>query len=203
MTHADRIVAILQRAGVRRLFGMPGGGSNADLIEAAGRAGMPFSLAHTETAAAFMALALGGPAGIDRVHIETYGPGYEIVKEMNPRSPYQAKFSIAYCVAAALAEGRVGLDQFSTDRFGPEGVRVGAIADLLRRTRVTMEDDLTAKYPAAWPARLNVTLADGTVLRGWLQGRHDTIELQWHPPCWRQDPYDASTSTCGRRVLRP
>ncbi len=30
-----------------------------------------------------------------------------------PRTPYQAKFSIAYCVAAALAEGRVGLEQFA------------------------------------------------------------------------------------------
>src|SRR4051812_19401798 len=49
---------------------------------------------------------------IAAIHIATYGPGFEIVKEMNPRSPYQAKFSIAYCVAAALTEGRVSLDQF-------------------------------------------------------------------------------------------
>ena len=40
------------------------------------------------------------------IHIETYGPGYEIVKNMAPATPYQAKFSIAYCVAAALLEGR-------------------------------------------------------------------------------------------------
>jgi 2-methylcitrate dehydratase PrpD len=30
--------------------------------------------------------------------------------------------------------------------------------------RVTVADDLTAKYPAAWPARLTVTLRDGTVI---------------------------------------
>ena len=28
-----------------------------------------------------------------------------------------------------------------------------------------MADDLTAKYPAAWPARLTLTLTDGTRLR--------------------------------------
>lgn len=120
---------------------------------------------HTHTAID-VALGLGGRGAIAGVHIETYGPGFAIVKEMNPRSPYQAKFSIAYSVAAALAEGRVSLHQFSAERFGPEGVRGGAIADLLRRTRVTVEDDLTARYPAAWPARVTVTLEDGTVLRG-------------------------------------
>lgn len=120
---------------------------------------------HTHTAID-VALELRGPGAIAGIHIETYGPGFAIVKEMNPRSPYQAKFSIAYCVAAALAEGRVSLGQFSTERFGPAGVRDGAIADLLRRTRVTVEDDLTAKYPARWPARLTVTLDDGRVLRG-------------------------------------
>jgi len=120
---------------------------------------------HTHTAID-VALELRGPGAIAGIHIETYGPGFAIVKEMNPRSPYQAKFSIAYCVAAALAEGRVSLGQFSTERFGPAGVRDSAIADLLRRTRVTVEDDLTAKYPARWPARLTVTLDDGRVLRG-------------------------------------
>ncbi len=98
------------------------------------------------------------------IHIQTYGPGFEIVKELNPRTPYQAKFSIAYCVAAALLEGRVGLDQFSADRFSPDGVRDSSIAVLLQRTTVTVEDDLTAKYPAAWPARISLTLRDGTVL---------------------------------------
>ncbi|SPE38246.1 Acetolactate synthase [Candidatus Sulfopaludibacter sp. SbA6] len=75
MTHADRIVAMLQAAGVRRLFGMPGGGSNADLIEAAGRAGLPFSLAHTETAAAFMASAQAEITGRPGACIATLGPG--------------------------------------------------------------------------------------------------------------------------------
>jgi 2-methylcitrate dehydratase PrpD len=93
---------------------------------------------------------------VSSVAIETYGPGYEIVREMNPRTPYQAKFSLAYCVAAALFEGTLGLEQFAEERFGSEGLRDGAIAELLRRVRVTVADDLTAKYPAAWPVRLTV-----------------------------------------------
>jgi 2-methylcitrate dehydratase PrpD len=96
---------------------------------------------------------------ISSVLIETYGPGYEIVKEMNPSTPYQAKFSIAYCVASALTEGVVGLEQFSP-------ARIANPPALLAKTRVVVDPALTAKYPAAWPARLTVTLEDGTVLRG-------------------------------------
>jgi 2-methylcitrate dehydratase PrpD len=103
---------------------------------------------------------------VSGVEIETYGPGYEIVTEMNPRTPYQAKFSMAYCVAAALAEGRLGLEQFDAERFGPDGVRDAAMAELLRRTRVVAADDLTAKYPSAWPVRLTLKLRDGTSERG-------------------------------------
>lgn len=105
-------------------------------------------------------------AEISTVDVETYGPGYEIVKEMNPCTPYQAKFSMAYCVAAALLEGQVGLEQFASDRFDPAGVCQPAIARLLPRIRVTVASDLTAQYPAAWPTRLTVTLRGRTALVG-------------------------------------
>jgi 2-methylcitrate dehydratase PrpD len=100
-------------------------------------------------------------SGVRSIAIETYGPGYEIVKEMRPATPYQAKFSIAYCVAAALLDGQVALDQFAPERLSDP-----AISELLDRTSVTVADDLTAKYPAAWPARLKLTLDNGETLEG-------------------------------------
>jgi 2-methylcitrate dehydratase PrpD len=39
------------------------------------------------------------------------------------------------------------------------------LAELLVRTRVRVSDDLTARYPAAWPSRVSVTLADGSCVR--------------------------------------
>ena len=107
----------------------------------------------------------GGDAGnVASIDVETYGPGYEIVRELRPRTPYQAKFSMAYCVAVALLEGRAGLEQFGADRFRQDGVALPALAALLERTSVRVAEDLTAKYPAAWPARLTITLRDGTRL---------------------------------------
>ena len=103
---------------------------------------------------------------VAHVRVATYGPGFEIVGEANPASPYRAQFSIAYCVAAALHDGRVGLEQFAADRFTPAGVGVASIAALLDITSVTVADDLTAKYPAAWPARIVIELSDGTIVEG-------------------------------------
>ena len=105
-------------------------------------------------------------ANVASIAIETYGPGHEIVKESNPRTPYQAKFSLAYCVAAALLEGQLGLDQFAADRFSDTGVLHPGVAELLRRTRVAVAPDLTASYPAAWPARVVVTTTTGDASRG-------------------------------------
>ncbi len=101
---------------------------------------------------------------VAELRIATYGPGYEIVREPRPRTPYQAKFSLAYCVAVALLEGRVGLGQFDAARFDADGPRDPAIATLLERTRVEVDPALTALYPGRWPARLRLQLAGGAVV---------------------------------------
>lgn len=99
---------------------------------------------------------------LERVQVLTYGPGHEIVKEANPRSPYQAKFSLAYCVAAALLEGSVGLAQFTPDRFSERGVTNPATRALLDRLTVTVSPELTARYPAEWGTHLTVVRRDGS-----------------------------------------
>ena len=54
---------------------MPGGGSNLDLIEAAGRAGLPFVLTSTETAGALAAVAQAEVYGRPAACLTTIGPG--------------------------------------------------------------------------------------------------------------------------------
>jgi 2-methylcitrate dehydratase PrpD len=103
---------------------------------------------------------------IARIDLATYRAGHEIVADPNPTTPYRAKFSLAYCVAAALVEGQVGLDQFSADRFGDDGVVDPRIASLLPRIHVSVRDDLSARYPARWPTNVVITLRDSGVERG-------------------------------------
>lgn len=105
-------------------------------------------------------------AAIAGIEIALYGPGYDVVRRLTPRTPYQAKFSVAYCVAAALIDGTVGLEQFDGARFGPDGVHHPAIAALLSRTSVHADPALTAQYPERWPARVTLLLTDGTTIQG-------------------------------------
>jgi acetolactate synthase-1/2/3 large subunit len=75
MTVADLIACTLRGAGARALFGVPGGGGNLDLIDAAGRAGLPFVLTSTETAGAIAALAQAEITGQPGACLTTLGPG--------------------------------------------------------------------------------------------------------------------------------
>ncbi len=66
----------LQTAGVRKLFGVPGGGPNLDLIAASHELGLDFVLAHGETPACIMAAAYGQVTGTPGVAVVTRGPGF-------------------------------------------------------------------------------------------------------------------------------
>jgi acetolactate synthase-1/2/3 large subunit len=74
-TTADLIVARLLQAGVSTLFGVPGGGSTLDLIEAASHAGLPFVLTATETAGAIAAVAQAEITGRPGACLTALGPG--------------------------------------------------------------------------------------------------------------------------------
>ena len=65
----------LARAGVRHMFGLPGGGSSLDLIEAAAEVGIGFTLTKTENAAVMMAGAVAETTGVPGVALMTKGPG--------------------------------------------------------------------------------------------------------------------------------
>jgi acetolactate synthase I/II/III large subunit len=71
----DLIVSRLMDAGVRAIFGVPGGGGNLDLIEAAERAGLPFVLTATETGGALAAIAQSEVTGRPAACLTTIGPG--------------------------------------------------------------------------------------------------------------------------------
>ena len=74
-TVADLLVEGLLRAEVPRLFGVPGGGSNLEVLEAARARGLPFVLCHQEWAACIMAAVTGELTGHPGAVLSTLGPG--------------------------------------------------------------------------------------------------------------------------------
>ena len=72
---AAQIADLLVRHGVKRLFGVPGGGSSLDLIAAGDAVGLDFVLTRGETAAAIMAAVTGELSGTPGVVLTGIGHG--------------------------------------------------------------------------------------------------------------------------------
>jgi acetolactate synthase-1/2/3 large subunit len=74
MNNSDLIVHMLQKAGVRWVFGVPSG-PVLPLIEALRKSSVDFILTASETSAGFMASAVGYLTGVPGVCVSTVGPG--------------------------------------------------------------------------------------------------------------------------------
>jgi acetolactate synthase-1/2/3 large subunit len=74
-TVAEIMMQKLKSLGVRRMFGIPGGGSSLDLIQAAARLGIDFHLTKREDAAVMMAAVTAELSGSPGVALATKGPG--------------------------------------------------------------------------------------------------------------------------------
>jgi acetolactate synthase-1/2/3 large subunit len=72
---ARQLMEAVRRAGGELVFGVPGGGSNLDVVGAAEAAGARFVLTHGESAAATMAGVVGELTGAPGVCVVTRGPG--------------------------------------------------------------------------------------------------------------------------------
>lgn len=74
-TLADEIAHVLRAHGVSRIFGIPGGGSSLDIIDAAAKADIPFTLTRTEAAGTIMAAVTGELTGAPGAILVGVGPG--------------------------------------------------------------------------------------------------------------------------------
>ena len=74
-----------------------------------------------------------------------------------PRSEYEAKFSLQYSTAAMLVHGRVGVRSYSEEEIADP--RVLALAGKVRH-----ETKEYASYPAAFPGGVRITTKDGRTL---------------------------------------
>lgn len=97
-------------------------------------------------------------AAVEDVEVRTHPVSIAIAGEPFPADEASAKFSIPYCVAVALLDGRVGQAQFSAARIGDPAVHA-----LLRRVRLVADESL-AVVEGQRPSRVTLTLAGGARL---------------------------------------
>ena len=100
---------------------------------------------------------------IARVRVGTYRAALDVAGNRDAATPAQAKFSIAYVVAHALARGSVRLDAFSAERLADPALRA-----LMERIDVEVDPELDAAFPGRRAARVTIEWSDGAVER-WLQ----------------------------------
>ena len=75
MNMSQAVSKVLKGSGVKFMFGIPGGGSSIDLINASEDEGIKFVLTQHETSAAIMASVLGDVTGVPGICVSTLGPG--------------------------------------------------------------------------------------------------------------------------------
>ncbi len=106
---------------------------------------------------------IGDPTRIRSIRIATFRVAVEIIgkdpEKWRPKTRETADHSLPYCTAVALVDGAITADQFSAARLADP-----ALLDLVARTEVVEDPELTAGYPAGIPNRVTVTLDDGTTL---------------------------------------
>jgi len=93
---------------------------------------------------------------IERVRVGTYRAGVEVAHYEEPRTPAEARFSMKYVVATALAHGSVRLAAFEPPRLEDALTR-----DLMRRVDVALDSALDATFPGQRAARVAIVARDG------------------------------------------
>jgi 2-methylcitrate dehydratase PrpD len=96
---------------------------------------------------------------VQRIDVDVDAIVPTILIYARPTTALQAKFSLPFCVAAAVVFGSVGIDTFDDARIRDERV-----AALMSRVTMRVDEEIGKGKPSLTEARVRVTLTDGRVL---------------------------------------
>ncbi|HJC65983.1 MAG TPA: MmgE/PrpD family protein [Candidatus Enterocloster excrementigallinarum] len=93
---------------------------------------------------------------------DTYGTAVQLTDNPYPENPYAAKFSLQYCIAAAII-----LKDLSDRAFTQENITNPNIKELMKKIQVRICPELDEAFrldPNQWSHRLTITLKNGEVI---------------------------------------
>lgn len=101
------------------------------------------------------------PEEIEEVSLSVYQGSLDLLGNVEPTTPYLAKFNLPFCVASALRYAHAGLEDFSLERLrDPEMMR------MMQKIRIAADPTLSAMYPRKWPAKVDIVKRSGERLTG-------------------------------------
>jgi 2-methylcitrate dehydratase PrpD len=109
-------------------------------------------------------------AQVESIRVDTYQTALDVTGNFEPRTAFEAKFSLPYVVSHALLHGAVRLNAFEPQRLVDSDIR-----SLMTRTQLYADPQLSAGFPVMRAARVTVTLRDDSV-------------LEQFAPCRKGDP---------------
>jgi 2-methylcitrate dehydratase PrpD len=110
------------------------------------------------------------PAQIESVRVDTYQTALDVTGNAEPKTAFEAKFSLPYVVSHALLHGAVRLNAFEPQRLADAGIRA-----LMAKTKLHADPQLSEQFPRVRAARVAVTLRGGQV-------------IEQFAPCRKGDP---------------
>ena len=102
------------------------------------------------------------PEDILSITDETYSTAVQTTNNPYPENPYAAKFSLQFCIAAAIV-----LRDLSDKAFTVENMNDPRIRSLMSKIRVTVNRDLDEEFradPCRWAHRLTIWLKNGETI---------------------------------------
>jgi 2-methylcitrate dehydratase PrpD len=99
------------------------------------------------------------PADVAKIRIGTYGKALDVCATTDPRSPYQARFSLSYCVAAALVTGACRLAAFTPERLDDPDIRA-----VMPRVEAHVDAEADRAFPSKRSAIVEIDTVDGRTL---------------------------------------
>jgi len=128
---------------------------------------------------------------VERIEIDVDPIVPTILIYDRPASGLEAKFSMPFCVAAAVVFGSVGIDTFDNERL-----RDPRVAALMPRVTMRVDDEIGRGKPSLTQARVRIQLKDGRALA---QEAHGARGYPENPPT--QADLDAKFLACASRAM--
>jgi 2-methylcitrate dehydratase PrpD len=129
---------------------------------------------------------------VERVEVWIHARRLEHTNRPEPRSALDAKFSVQYCVARAIADRRVGLEHFEGHAFEEPVVR-----SLLARVRAAPYTAAQFPQDNHFGAEVRITLADGRSLAAKVEQPLGRTAANPLPPARLREKFE----NCATRAL--
>lgn len=96
------------------------------------------------------------PESVRLIVVDTYQAAIDVTGNHQPKSAFEAKFSLPYVISHALLYGSVRLDAFTGNRLSDSRIRA-----LMQRVTLNSDPEMTAGFPTMRAARVTITMQDG------------------------------------------